>query len=234
MSSSAREQLLDYLPQAAEDEVALPAPLASQLKEEASLEGWWLRCVRQVRALDGLSRVPVPDDLDGRVVAATQGGYRQERVLEQLRALAPQTAPPKMAVAVRHELERPFQEVEHHAPAELDDRVAWDLAALPRAATGRGALDEAPKDLADLRPRRANTVLATALALVTLLGVGFLLRSSGIEAAGPDTDVASKTPSFEDITAFEYIEAAPNSSQAAAILAGLDAFAGGAYEGSRR
>jgi hypothetical protein len=231
MPSPAREQLLDFLPKAVEDEIALPARLACRLEEEPELGMWWSRRVQQARALAGLKRVTVPHDLDGRVVAATQGGHRQERALNHLGDLERQPAPDQLLDAVRHEVERPFQEVAFPAPLELDERVAKELALFPKVKAVRHAVDEeGPDEHVDPRARRAGPMLVAALILVTGIGVGALLRSGESQ----DTTVATRSLGFEDITAFEYSVAGPNSPEADRIRHGLDALVGGAYEGSRR
>ena len=229
MSSPEREQLLDFLPKAVEGEASLPTSLAGRLEEEPELARWWSQRVRQARALEGLKRVSVPGDLDGRVVAAAQGGHRQERVVDHLATLPRRPAPDRLLGAVRHELERPFQQVDFPAPPELDERVAGELAVCPSVEAARKERElDGPQEYAGPRPRSVRPSLAAALVLVASLGVaaGGLLGTGG----GVDTNVAS----FKDVTLFEVSVAGPNSPEADRVLRGLDALAGGAYEGSRR
>lgn len=113
----------------------LPKSQLEALAADPKLKGWWLCSCRVVRVLGQLSRRPVPRDLEGRVVAATQSGHRQERVIQRLLASAQRRAPKELDVAVRRDLERPFQ---RHAdgplpartlpaPEELDRRVAREI-----------------------------------------------------------------------------------------------------------
>jgi hypothetical protein len=119
-------------------------------------------------ALGSLARLPAPQALDGRVVAATQAGQRQERVLAHLRAAlrhdAPEhldtqvggilgevarvTAPPVLQRLVEEELRDPQHALARRyvsrlrrlgPPPTLRERVHQALG-LPRRSAGRNAL----------------------------------------------------------------------------------------------
>jgi len=177
-----------------------------------------------VRALRRLRRHRAPLDLAGRVVAAIQGGYRQERATEYLATLNHRVAPPELLGAVRSELGGSPQGVEHglSAPAELDERVASELKDMERSPAGRNTGSQRP-----------GAWLTAALLVVGVMSLSALLQVGEVLAG--DTEVArGSASSFADITAFECIQVAPGSPQAAHLLRGLDAFAGGTHEGSRR
>ncbi len=58
----------------------------------------------QAKALGSLSRAGAPRDLDGRVVASIQAGYRQDRAVVALARLEPKEAPIELQRHVRRQL----------------------------------------------------------------------------------------------------------------------------------
>lgn len=228
MSKSRREQLLDHLSGVDGADLALPSGLQADLTADPVLESWWARRSQQVRALRRLRRLAVPLDLAGRVVAATQGGYRQERAVEHLGTLEARRAPLELLGSVRGGMEFPAQGADgrYLAPDGLGERVASELQGMgrPEGELGSGSRSSS---------RRPAVWLTAALLVAGLLSLNALLQVGEVLAG--DTEVArGSLPSFDDITAFECIQLAPGSPQADDLLRGLDAFAGGAHEGSRR
>jgi hypothetical protein len=156
MDRPIEEQLLDHLPWGGKDGLALPAHLVHALEVDQALAARWGSWSRQAQAL---TRKSAPEDLAGRVVAATHGGHRQVRAAMQLELLESLPAPEALDRAVRRDAERPFTGPQSQpsqsqpkglrlgadsrgregAPAELDRRVAEDLNDLPRAGARRAA-----------------------------------------------------------------------------------------------
>ena len=228
MSKSTREQLLDHLQGVDEPGFELPFDLKEQLRAAPQSQSWWAGCVRQVRGLRLLRRKAVPGDLEGRAVAAIQGGHRQQRAVDYLAALSPRRAPIEVQRSVQEVVEAQAQGAAsgYLAPAELDERVASELVSLSRQSE---RLSSGP--LAG--SSRPGAWLAAALLLVTVLGLGGLFGADEVLAG--DLEVArSSALGFGDITAFECIQVEAGSPEATGILRGLDALVGGAHEGSRR
>lgn len=100
MHSPCRDFLLAML-EAAPERPAPESALGAHLSECASCQQAFEGMLRTRAAIVRLAPVPAPAALDGLVVAATQAGQRQERVLAHLRT------------ALRHA-----------APARLDSRVS--------------------------------------------------------------------------------------------------------------
>lgn len=224
MSSPRQEHLLDRLHQVAQG-MLVPTDLAAEFGPEGEARA------RQVEALAGLGRLDVPADLAGRVVAATHGGHRQGRLVEQIVALHDRVAPAHLDDLVRHELERPFREVAPAparnssltAPAELDDRVRRVLA------------DVGPQTRP--RPTHFAPTLMSVLALAVL--IGFALRFGPVQASGEAgaaegaAAVASSMPSL-DALSFVVEPASSNPAASNDLRRALSALAGGAFEGSQR
>lgn len=219
MTTPLREQLLRRLPQVAVSGASLPAPLERQLGEDEGLREWWQRQLEITRALTRLPRLEVPDDLAGRVVGATQSGHRQQRAADYLASLAPHPATEALDLAVRRSAELPFRDAGHSAPAALDERVALEFDGLP--STVAGVQDE-------VVGRRPGAVLAAALAVVALVGVGSWLRSGVVHAAADEPAPVS----FANITLFEVVPV--SAEEAPALGAELDGLTGGALAGGLR
>lgn len=227
MSRPLDERLLDHLPLRGGEEPRLPADLERALAGDARLAARWAERLRQARALRDLERRTAPRDLEGRVVAATQGGHRQERTLARIRALGARLAPEELTAAVRHRVEQPFVELEdgppageyRRAPAALDRRVERELDGI------------AGPDPRGRRRRRAG--LAAAVVVLLVLAVGGRWRSGRVvHADGGGTSTAVAEPPR---VTFEVVELDPidalDTNHGLLTLSGL---AGGVLEGSRR
>jgi len=141
---------------------------------------WLVRVELHVTALRGLGSVPAPRDLEGRVVAATQAGFRQDRAVQALRDLG--------AVTMPVEVDRAIWPSGKSAPPVLDRLVDNDLQeqtrGIARRFAGRIERLKAPRSLdarvktawtaksAWMRARRRSDwrwlALAAALVLVVL------------------------------------------------------------------
>lgn len=104
------------------------AELCADCREEVA------RVARILKVLFELEPAKAPFALDGRVVAATQAGHRQDRVVRALESLARVEVPSELELRFRagqmipDELGASFgSSDEHSAPPELDERVARDL-----------------------------------------------------------------------------------------------------------
>ena len=144
MDPRLRDELLEILPaclaagEGAEARAAaLPTHLRATLEADPRAEAAWRRMLAQACALRGLSRQEVPQDLEGRVVAAMQPGARQERAVQAVRGLPERPIPDELEAIVRRRVEQPFRLPEVPAPAVLDRLVAEDFEDLPKAIVGR-------------------------------------------------------------------------------------------------
>jgi hypothetical protein len=147
----------------------LPQEVREHLVENEGLHQEWRQLLRQARAIRNLERVPVPSDLDGRVVASLQAGYRQERVAEQVHALPAERAPRELDLLVRRLANQPFTDAsadlrDLKAPETLDRLVAVRVNA-ERSARKPSGLSRASRLMA-----AAALLVATSLGLVRLLG----------------------------------------------------------------
>jgi hypothetical protein len=123
-----------------------PAPeeLASLTRASATEEG---RVRRAVGTLALLEPAGAPAELDGRVVAALQGGFLQDRAADRVRHLEPVVAPTALGErleAIFCELRDEGRLAEPTAPRELEERVQKDLEDLP-AAIARGSMSKLPR-----------------------------------------------------------------------------------------
>ena len=131
-------------------------------------ERFWYGLFVQVRMLVGLERLATPGDLAGRVVAALNAGYREDRAAGQVATLATLAAPPVLA-------RRLEQEFRVKAPAALDRMVEDRLQQGARPRSRRFA--RAPKAIAAAAilglalwvtlPDRSSVVAATRSAGAT-------------------------------------------------------------------
>ena len=160
----------------------LPQAVREHLVENEGLRQEWRQLLRQARAIRTLERVPVPSDLDGRVVASLQAGYRQERAIAHVRALPPEPAPRELDVRMGQSADRPFAADGLDpgflkAPAVLDRLVAQRV-----TSEGRARPHGSPRS-----PRlmaAAALLVATSLGLMALLGDrGSALGDDGLEMA---------------------------------------------------
>ena len=147
----------------------LPQAVREHLVENEALHQEWRQLLRQVRAIRTLERVPVPSDLDGRVVASLHAGYRQKRAAEQVQSLRAERAPRELDLLVRRLANQPFTDAaadlgDLKAPASLDRLVAVRVNVERSAGKPRGILRTSRLLAA------AALLVATSLGLVRLLG----------------------------------------------------------------
>jgi len=161
----------------------LPQAVREHLVENEALHQEWRQLLRQVRALRTLQRVPAPSDLDGRVVASLQAGYRQGRVTEHVQALPSERAPHELDLLVRRLASQPFMEAsadlgDLKAPASLDRLVAVRVSAETAARKPNGL------------PRTSRLLAAAALLVATSLGLVRLLGERDTGTANEGLEVA--------------------------------------------
>lgn len=128
----------------------------------ASCAAWRERAARQIAALRELPRREAPFELDGRVVATREAGYRQGRAARALLELGRVSSPVELETAVDAGLGRaasgPIEGAAPlRAPSVLDRLVAEEL--------GDPAKAGARRYLGSLRRQRAPAVLLQRLAL---------------------------------------------------------------------
>lgn len=157
--------------------------LDAHVAECTGCRAFLARAQRHVFALTELARASAPRDLDGRVVAATQAGFRQDRAVRALSILTPETMPRDAELVIWQQTagasgpsapsaldrlvdsslrgrgadvgERLSSRLERHrAPAELDLRVA-------------GAYERGRRDR--VRAERRLLVVGAAALLMALL-----------------------------------------------------------------
>jgi len=139
----------------------------------------WQRLQAQVGALGRLQRMQAPNELEGRVVASAQAGFREDRAVRHLRALPALDAPTELERRVS-ELLTPLR-----APEVLERLVSEDQAdparALARRFTRKLGRRSAPEKLdermtrgIDARERsltwRSGLSLIAGLALLVWVG----------------------------------------------------------------
>ncbi len=93
-------EFLSAMLEAAPERPAAESALGLHLAECAACRGAFEGMCRTRAALEGLAPVRAPAALDGLVVAATQAGQRQERVLAHLRTALRHEAPSRLDVRV--------------------------------------------------------------------------------------------------------------------------------------
>ncbi|MBJ76665.1 MAG: hypothetical protein CMJ98_06585 [Planctomycetes bacterium] len=162
----------------------LPQAVREHLAENEVLHQEWRQLLRQVRAIRTLERVPVPSDLDGRVVASLQAGYRQERVAEQVQALPTERAPRELDLLVRRLANQPFAE----ASADLGDLKA--PASLERLVAVRVETERLARKPSGM-PRTSRLLAAAALLVATSLGLVRLLGERDAGTGDNGLEVAS-------------------------------------------
>lgn len=186
-----RDELLAAgLPDAATS--AAPA-LREHVGACAQCAAWAERAARLAHGLQALPRPALPVELEGRVVAALQAGYRQARAVRALADLGRVPSPPDLDEAVDAELGEALEPEEGEAregagealarqavPGVLDRLVAEELASPSQA--------RARRYLGSLRRRRAPDELRLRIGLVLadragiLDGAGSRPRSLGLQA----------------------------------------------------
>jgi len=167
-----------------EREEFVPA-LREHLEVCAECRSFVDRLTRSFEVLGSLQRLSAPADLDGRVVASLGAGFREDRTVENLRALpklgAPQELEQKLSgstqvakaleARIAQELAHPEEFIgerlarvaqRYAAPEELELRVAEELA------RGRARRLRVPLRLV------SGIALAAAASLLLLLGSGLL------------------------------------------------------------
>jgi len=171
-----------------------PADLGAHLARCAECMASWERLRAHARALAGVTRRAAPWELEGRVVAAMNSGYRQERVADQIRALPPQPVPAELEARVAFGL---------RAPSVLERLVREQIesdpgAALTRRATRKLRRVRAPRELAghverslgerrlQRRLLRLRLVLGTG-AVLLVLGAVWSARDGARDASGGES-----------------------------------------------
>lgn len=230
----------------------LPGSLRTRLSTDEAALAEWRGLVRQARALASLGRLRAPEDLDGRVVAALQAGYREERAAAAVRSLPRVDVPVELTARVRRLAERSFsQDPERRAPRVLDLLVEEAIADHPAGVT-RGKLggltrSAVPSPLEDglqaswtgdrksgdrklgrrssLQGARRLSRLMPAAVVMALVGLVWSVYRSGDPAAYAAGHAADHRWSFE----IREVDAA--SAPDLALL--LDSFTGGALGGAR-
>ena len=125
------DEALTDLPPAAAASVELPLAARAHLGRCPVCAVLWRRHAAVREALRSLSSMRAPADLEGRVVAALETGFREDRVVARVRAMAPMRAPAELDRRVRA-LFSP-----NPAPEVLDRLVEARLEAERRAALRR-------------------------------------------------------------------------------------------------
>lgn len=121
-------------------ERSVTEPLARHVAACASCAQAFERVRRTRDALGGLSARHAPEALDGLVVAATQAGHRQERVLAHLRTMLREEAPSELDPSFGPTGALLAGAARQHAPTVLERLVDEDLRD-PRKALARRYLD---------------------------------------------------------------------------------------------
>jgi len=146
----------------------------------AACAAWVRAALRLVSELSGLERQPVPAELEGRVVAALEAGFRQARVAAAVADLGRMSSPPELDQAVDADLEG-SSELSAEPPARLrvpgvlDRLVAEELADLSRA--------RARRYLGTLRRKRAPEELRLRVA-GALQSAGTASATANVERRG--------------------------------------------------
>lgn len=135
---------------------------------------WTRTAARLVGELSSLERRQVPSELEGRVVAALEAGYRQARVADAVADLGRMSSPPELDRAVDADLEGSAEPSEDNparlrVPGVLDRLVAEELADLSRA--------RARRYLGTMRRKRAPEELRLRVA-------GALQSAAALQSAG--------------------------------------------------
>lgn len=154
------QTLYEALAEAAGSGRELGPEWAARLSSDRELRAIAERFGQTGKLLSELPKLPAPNSLEGRVVSTLQAGYREDRAVESLRGLTPQTAPPELEALVAASLggARELQ-----APPELDARVE----ALLRDWEGA---EEPEEETAIVQPRRGwRRVTPLALAAAASL-----------------------------------------------------------------
>lgn len=161
----------------------LPQAVREHLVENEGLRREWRQLLRQVRAIRTLERVPVPSDLDGRVVASLQAGYRQERAIAHVRALPPEPAPHELDVRMGQSAGQPFA-ADGLDPGFLKAPAVLDRLVAERARSGGGARPQGS-------PRSTRLMAAAALLVASSLGLMALLGDRSSNLGGDGLEMAS-------------------------------------------
>lgn len=206
--------------------------LAAHLQDCTACSDAARRYAAQASAIAGLGRLDVPADLEGRVVAALQTGYREDRAIRGLTELSPLEAPPELDQLVHAVLGR------QAAPAVLTRLVREDFedpegAGFTKRFIHKLARQRAPQSLAarvetQLVPggARRRLVRITGLVAASLLATFVVTR-----VLQQPSDVApAQAPNFSFnvtyLSSFEQAELEPG----ARLV--VDALSSGVLQGS--
>ena len=213
------EELLDRIPPGwsgdGDSQELLSDALRARLAADADAREVWARIVDHVRTLRSLPRVTPPQDLEGRIVAALNDGYRQDRAVALLRRLQYRDAPPELSARVRHLAERPFALPGLTAPSVLDRLVEVELESESRGLMNRLVVRT-------LRAGREPRWLTTTVLLVGILVCAWVAgrESSRVQARGTDRG-------WIDVVHQDLSQATPE------VASLLDGLSGGAVGGAR-
>lgn len=228
------DELLARLPEARGSEGAavevLPAPLRARMERDPAARLLWDRLVLHLRAMDSLSRVSAPSELDGRVVAALNNGYLQDRAVDHVRSVERQEVPASLDARVRRLAERPFALPGASAPSVLDRLV--ELEVEDSAGLTRRLIDRVS---GEGRVRKGILRLVGSAVAAGLVVAAFLaadgLGGSSSPTFATDALRAGITPGHTGKIQFVRVESAADAPEALAGL--LDQVTGGALGGRR-
>ena len=116
----AHQSLYEALAEAAGAGRSLGPDWEERLGADPKLRSIAERFAHISETLEGLPSVAAPSALEGRVVSTLQAGHREDRVVESLRGLSTQEAPPELEALVAESMPGATQ---LEAPAELDQRI---------------------------------------------------------------------------------------------------------------
>jgi hypothetical protein len=198
-----RERLIAVATGEARRDFALDAHLARC----GGCRAWLGRVELHVVALRELPRLDAPRALEGRAVAATQAGFRQDRAVEALRNLAPVTMPIEVDAAI--------WPIGKQAPPVLDRLVDQDLQeqtrGIARRFAGRIERLSAPRTLdarvksvwsaASTRRSQARWLALAAAVVLVVLSVSATLwlvgrQRHGTQGGGGPAPVEIARPQF--------------------------------------
>lgn len=242
------DELLARLPEArhaggSDGTGVLPDPVRSRLRRDPAAALLWQRLVVQVRTLGKLPTLEAPADLEGRVVAAVNSGYLEERAVDHLASLERAEAPPALDARVRHLAERPFSLSGVVAPSVLDRLVELeveDSRGLVARLIDRIVVDDRPRSpLRRILSRGNETArqlrrVVVATALLAAVGLGWSWFGSSSPSASPtarDLLAAGVRPGESGKVRFESVQ--PGDGRTLGLEAHLDVLTGGALGGRR-
>lgn len=154
------------------------------------------RAERAARALEGLGRLEVPRTLDGKVVASTQAGHRQDRAVEHVSSLSSVPAPAELERAVMASIDPSVSDVPadlrqrvelelNHPELSVGRRLARNLTALAAPSELDERVDWTLRHLDELRPRRALRLVTGGL-VAAAASILLWLGTTGGDAPAPE------------------------------------------------